>query len=68
MLIGKIWDEASSRHFWAEATGFNELIEALCCEMADGGGNIAFDPAKIEVWSAVKMKVVAVYTIERADE
>ena len=68
MLIGKVWDDANQRHYWGEATNFGELVETLKNVIADYGGNDEFDPAKIEVWSAVKMKVVATYGIERADE
>ena len=67
MLIGKIWDEASQKFFWAEGRDFDELVQTLRNELADYGGDDEFDPAKIEVWSAVKMKVIATYRIEEAN-
>ena len=67
MLIGKIWDEASQKFFWAEGRDFDELVQALQNEVADYGGDDEFDPAKIEVWRATKMKVVANYEIQAAD-
>jgi len=67
MLIGKIWDDANQRHYWGEATDFEKLIETLKNVIADYGGNDEFDPAKIEVWKAVKMKVVATYEIQGGD-
>ena len=67
MLIGKIWDSANERHYWSEAPDFETLAQELKNVVADYGGNDEFDPAKIEVWSAVKMKVVATYEIEAGD-
>ena len=67
MLIGKIWDEASQKHFWGEGVYFDDLVQTLRNELVEYGGNDDFDPAKIEVWKAAKMKVVAKYEIEASD-
>lgn len=67
MLIGKIWDEPMQKFFWSEAEDFDKLVQTLRNELADYGGDDEFDPAKIEVWSAVKMKVIANYRIEEAN-
>ena len=67
ILIGKIWDDANQKSYWAEAPDFETLIQALRNEVSDWGGNDEFDPAKIEVWKATKMKVVAKYEIEAND-
>ena len=64
MLIGKIWDDANQKSYWAEASDFETLIQALRNEVSDWGGNDEFDPAKIVVWSAVPMRVIATYRIE----
>ena len=63
MLIGKIWDDVNQKSYWAEAPDFETLIQALRNEVSDWGGNDEFDPAKIEVWQAVKMNVIATYKI-----
>ena len=65
MLIGKIWDEPNQRYYWAESDSFESLIQELRNEVSDNGGNDEFDPAKIEVWQATKMNVVAEYRIEK---
>lgn len=67
MLIGKIWDDANQKDYWGEADNFQMLIQVLQNEVADNGGNDEFDPAKIEVYKAVKMKVVATYEIQAGD-
>ena len=67
MLIGKIWDSANERHYWSEAPDFETLAQELKNVVADCCGNVEFDPAKIEVWSTVKMKVIATYAIQAAD-
>ena len=67
MLIGKIWDAANQKYFWAEGRDFEALTLALKDEIADYGGNDEIDPAKIEVYKAVKMKVVATYEIQAGD-
>ena len=67
MLIGKYWDEANQKHFWSEGQDFDDLLENLGLEVADYGGDGDINPAKIEVWKATKMKVVAKYEIEAAD-
>ena len=67
MLIGKIWDDANQRDYWGEAEDFESLIQTLRNTVSDYSGNDEFDPAKIEVWSAVKMKVIANYRIEEAN-
>ena len=63
MLIGKIWDDANQKSYWGEAPDFETLIQALRNEVSEWGRNDEFDPAKIEVWQAVKMKVIASYKI-----
>ena len=68
MLIGKIWDACDQKYFWAEAQDFETLTQTLRNEVADYGGDDEFDPAKIEVWKAVKMKIVATYEINEATE
>lgn len=67
MLIGKIWDEASQKYFWGEGVYFDDLVQTLRNEFVEYGGNDDFDPAKIKVWKATKMKVVAKYEIEAGD-
>ena len=68
MLIGKIWDDVNQKNYWTEAPDFETLIQALRNEVSEWGGNDEFDPAKIEVWQAMQMKVIATYKIEKADD
>jgi hypothetical protein len=67
MLIGKFWDSVNQKYLWAEGQDFEELTQTLKNEIADYGGNDEIDPAKIEVYKAVKMKVVATYEIQAGD-
>lgn len=67
MLIGKYWDAANQKYFWAESSDFDNLIENIKFELGECGADDEIDPAKVQVWSAVKMKVVATYEIQAGD-
>ena len=67
MLIGKYWDEQAQRHCWAEGKDFDDLVFKMKSELDYFGSDTDINPAKIEVWKAAKMKVVARYEIEADD-
>ena len=68
MLIGKYWGEANQRWFWATGKDFDDLRCALETDLMEYGENYDnYNPARIEIWQATKMMVVAKYEIKAAD-
>ena len=68
MLIGKIWGEANNRWFWSTGETFEELRCALETDLMEYGENYEYyNPAKIELWEANKLKIEVRYSISLDD-